>query len=383
MNATFQLIEGLRADNEIFQKVHSHSLDLLENCGIRFHSKNPRQILSDAGAKVSDDIVKIPGHLVESALEQTPTAFSIYSRDGEHDIELDGKNIYFSQDGCAAHTLDFETGQRRGSTKADIEKMACISDYLDAIDIITPTVSATDTTIAGRAIQELEACFLNTSKPIVTESVTNARDARAQIELAAAIVGSEETLRRRPVFFNFVCTISPLTQDAGGMEAALEFAAAGIPVGIYPMATTGVTSPITLASNLAMDNAEILSAITLIQIASPGAKVLYSGGPATIDLRTGAYTATSPEAIWLRSMIARMSKFYNIPSIVGSGATERENARCSICLGKHTLLPSNRHGRGRYLFRCRSIRWFQPACLRANRPRCRSGRHDQTTSVSG
>jgi trimethylamine--corrinoid protein Co-methyltransferase len=294
---------------------------LLEDCGIRFHSDKARTILSDAGAKVNEDIVRIPGDLVESSLKKAPSAFCLYSRDRAHDLDLNGERTYYSQDGCAAHTLDFETGQRRESTKADIEKMALISDCLEAVDIITPTVSATDTTINGRAIQELEACFLNTGKHIVTESVTSARDARAQIELAAVIAGGEEALRQRPLFCNFVCTISPLTQDAGGMEAALEFAAAGIPVGIYPMATTGVTSPITLASNLAMDNAEVLSAITLLQIASPGAKVFYCGGPATIDLRSGAYTATSPEAIWLRSMIAMMSNYYNLPSIVGAGAT--------------------------------------------------------------
>jgi len=155
----------------------------------------------------------------------------------------------------------------------------------------------------------------------VTESTTSARDARAQIELAAVIAGGEKALRERPILSNFVCTISPLTQDAGGMEAALEYAAAGIPVGIYPMATTGVTSPVNLASNLAVDNTEILSVVTLLQIASPGAKIFYSGGPATIDLRTGAYTATSPEAIWLRSLIARMAEYYHLPSIVGAGAT--------------------------------------------------------------
>jgi trimethylamine--corrinoid protein Co-methyltransferase len=49
--------------------------------------------------------------------------------------------------------------------------------------------------------------------------------------------------------------------------------------------------------------------------------VLYAGGPATLDLRTGAYTAASPEALWLRMMVARMATFYGLPSIVGAGAT--------------------------------------------------------------
>ncbi|MGD0611379.1 MAG: trimethylamine methyltransferase family protein [Anaerolineales bacterium] len=321
MNPTLKLTEELRSENELLKQVHTHSLDLLETCGVRFHSEKARRILGEAGARVAGDMVRIPADLVESALKKAPRTFYLDSRDGKHDLDLNGQQTYFSQDGCAAHTLDFETGERRRSTRADIEKMARISDYLEAVDIITPTVSAADSTVSGRAVQELEACFVNTGKHVVTESTTSARDARAQIELAAVIAGGEKALRERPILSNFVCTISPLTQDAGGMEAALEYAAAGIPVGIYPMATTGVTSPVNLASNLAVDNTEILSVVTLLQIASPGAKIFYSGGPATIDLRTGAYTATSPEAIWLRSLIARMAEYYHLPSIVGAGAT--------------------------------------------------------------
>jgi trimethylamine--corrinoid protein Co-methyltransferase len=321
MSSTLRLVDKAQADGEMLGKIHTHSLDLLENCGIRFHSARAREIWHGAGAKIAGDIVKIPGHLVEAALKKAPGSFTLYSRDGKHDLNLDGQQTFYSQDGCAAHTLDFETGDRRPPRRGDIEKMALISDALDAVDIITPTVSAADVPVAGRAIQELEACFLNTGKHVVTESVVNAREARAQIELASAITGGEKALRQRPIFGNFVCTISPLTQDGGGTDAALEFAAAGVPVGIYPMATTGVTSPVTLAGNLAVDNAEVISVLALLEIASPGAPVFYCGGPATIDLRTGAYTATSPEAIWLRTMVARMAGYYQIPSIVGAGAT--------------------------------------------------------------
>jgi len=133
MTQTLKLMDGLRADGKIFEQVHTHSLDLLENCGIRFHSERARKILSDAGAHVIDDIVQIPGHLVESAMKKAPGTFRLYSRDGKHDLDLNGQQTYYSQDGCAAHTLDFDSGLRRGSTKADIEKMALISDYLEAL----------------------------------------------------------------------------------------------------------------------------------------------------------------------------------------------------------------------------------------------------------
>ncbi len=321
MKQLLQLLGCLGQDRTPLEKIHTASLDLLAKSGVRFYSDRAREIWHGAGATVDGNVVKIPGQLIEATLPKAPSTFTLYARDSQHDLQIDGRQTYYSQDGCAAHVLDFETGRRRQSTKADIERMALISDFLEAIDVVTPTVSAQDVGAAGMAVQELAACFINSGKHVITESVINARDARAQIELAAVITGGKEALRQRPIFSNFVCTISPLTQDEGGIEAALEFAAAGVPVGMYPMATTGVTSPITLAGTLAVVNAEVISALALLQLASPGAKVFYSGGPATIDLRTGAYTATSPEALWLRMMVARMANFYRIPSIVGAGAT--------------------------------------------------------------
>ncbi len=316
-----RLADVLSPDPQLLHQIHTHSLELLETRGIRFHSERARRIWQEAGAQVAGDVVRIPGSLVEEALKRVPSSFTLYARDGVHDLPIDGRRTYYSQDGCAAHTLDFETGVRRRSSKRDIEQMALLSDALETIDIVSPTVSAQDVPASAVVVHELAACLLNSGKHVLTESVTSAQEARAQIELAALLVGGREALRERPIFSNFVCTISPLTQDGGGIEAALEFAAAGIPVGIYPMATTGVTAPVTLAGTMTVVNAEVVSALALLQIATPGAKVFYCGGPATIDLRTGAYTATSPEAIWLRTMVAHMARFYGLPSIVGAGAT--------------------------------------------------------------
>jgi trimethylamine--corrinoid protein Co-methyltransferase len=337
-----QLLELLSTNSDAVLGVHRRSLDLMERTGVRFYSKLAQEIWHGHGARIEGDVVHIPGALAESALEKAPRSFTLYSRDGKHDLRIDGTETYYSQDGCAAHTRDFETGERRASTKDDIAKMALIADSLDVVDIVSPTVSAQDVPARGQAVHELEACLANSSKHALTESVISARDARGQIELAAAVAGGREPLRERPIMSNFVCTISPLIQDEGGTEAALEFAAAGVPVGMYPMATTGVTSPVTRMGTLAVLNAEVVSALALLQLARPGAKVFYSGGPATIDLRTGAYTATSPEAIWLRMMVARMAQYYGIPSIVGAGATSAKlpGAQASWENSLSFLLPS-------------------------------------------
>ena len=313
------LLAGSR--EETLQKIHDAALELVAERGIRFHSETAREIWHGAGADVLDDVVKIPPDIIMSALEKAPASFTLHARDGEHSVELGGGQTYYSQDGCAALAIDFETGERRGTLKSDIEAMALISDYLDTVDIVSPTVSAQDIPSEALAVHELQACFLNSGKHVLTESVTTAEEAEAQIELAAAVAGGRDVLKECPILSNFVCTISPLTQDAGGIEAALRFVKAGVPVGMYPMATTGVTSPVTMAGTMAVLNAEVISALALLQIAEPGAKVLYAGGPATLDLKTGSYVASSPEALRLRMMVAEMAGFYGLPSIVGAGAT--------------------------------------------------------------
>jgi trimethylamine--corrinoid protein Co-methyltransferase len=310
-----------RGNSENMRRIHDLSLQLIADRGIRFHSKAAQEIWHGAGANIVDDVVKVPPGVIESALEKAPSSFTLCARASEFDLELDAQQTYYSQDGCAALVIDFETGERRASRTEDIERMALISDSLDPVDIVSPTVSAQDAPSDAMAVTELQACFLNSGKHVLTESVTSARDAQAQIDLASAVAGGKDALRERPIMSNFVCTISPLTQDAGGIEAALTFAHAGVPVGIYPMATTGVTSPVTLAGTIAVLNAEVISALALLQIAEPGAKVFYAGGPATLDLRTGSYVASSPEALRLRMMVAEMARFYRLPSIVGAGAT--------------------------------------------------------------
>jgi len=318
---TLQSVGLFSQGQEALRKVHTHALDLIETVGIRFHSARALEILHGAGAQVVGPVARIPGHVVEAALKRAPGAFTLCARDPRFDRPLDGQHTYYSQDGCAALTLDFETGERRASRREDIERMARIADALEPIDVITATVSPRDMPAPGAPVHGLDACLRNTAKHVITEDVASARQARSQIELGTVVAGGAESLRQRPIFSNFICTISPLAQDGGGMDAALEFAAAGVPVGFYSMATAGVTAPVTLPGTLAVLNAEVISAIAMVQLAYPGAKVFYCGGPATVDLRTGAYTAASPEALWLRLMVAELARFYGLPSIVGAGAT--------------------------------------------------------------
>ena len=173
----------------------------------------------------------------------------------------------------------------------------------------------------SRGLHEILAIWENSTKHIQTESIYSTREAHAAVEMALAIAGGKERLRQRPVLSIMQCTTSPLAQDRGSLDTALIVAEAGIPVGFMTMASCITTGPATLAGTLAVGNAEVLSAIALIQLAHPGTPVFYAAAQTSSDLRTGSYTGGGPEDFLYGAASNLLADHYNIPLSMGSFAT--------------------------------------------------------------
>ena len=120
--------------------------------------------------------------------------------------------------------------------------------------------------------------------------------ARSALQMAEVIAGSKENLRRWPPLSSLVCTIAPLGQDKHGIEGAMEFAEAGVPVGFMAMPNIGSTSPATMGGALVVGNAEVVSAMVLMRPAvAPGAPVFHSLLASVMDPRSGEYIASIAE----------------------------------------------------------------------------------------
>ena len=143
------------------------------------------------------------------------------------------------------------------------------ADALEEIAFHWVAVSAQDLPPKTRGLHELRAIWENSTKHAQTESIYNEWEARAAVEMAAAIAGGKEALRKRPVLSIMQCTAPPLGQDGGSVDAALIGAEAGLPVGFMTMAACLTTGPATMAGNLVVGNAEVISATALIELAFP------------------------------------------------------------------------------------------------------------------
>jgi len=308
--------------NEV-QRIHEATLNIIENVGVRFPSKRALEIWEAYGARVDHDqmIVKVKPHLIEEALKKAPPVYPLAARDPAQDLILDGNHVYVGTDGCGVEVIDLHTGQRRTSCLQDVADIARIADNLEEVAFHWVAVSAQDKPVETRGLHEIKAIWENSTKHVQSESIYNESEARAAIEMAAAIAGGREELRQRPVLSLMQCTASPLGHDGGSLEAALLAAEAGIPTGFMTMAACLTTSPATMAGTLAVGNAEVIAATALLELAYPGAPVFYAAAQTASDLRSGAYTGGGPEDFLFGAATNLLSDFYNIPLSMGSFAT--------------------------------------------------------------
>jgi trimethylamine--corrinoid protein Co-methyltransferase len=309
--------------DEDVRRIHTATLDVIESVGVRFPSHKTLDIWEAHGAQVNRQtmIVKAPGHLIETALKKAPPVYTLAARDPAQDLLMDGNHVFVGTDGCGVEVIDLHTSERRRSCLQDVADIARVADYTEEVAFHWVAVSAQDCPPQTRGLHELRAIWENSTKHVQTESIYSEREAKASIEMAAAIVGGREALRQRPVLSIMECTAPPLGHDGGSLDAALVSAEAGLPVGFMTMTSCLTTAPATLAGNLVVGNAEVISALALMELAFPGAPVYYAAAQTASDLRTGGYTGGGPEDFLFGAATNVLADFYNVPLSMGSFAT--------------------------------------------------------------
>ncbi len=313
-------LEVLSADE--LGAIQSATLHILEHVGVAFPSERALRIFAEHGAQVDTDsqVVRLPPDLVLEAMSHAPRSYLLSGRHKGTDLLLDGTESYFGTDGCGTDTVDFETGERRPSTKADVARMARVADALSSIAFYWPMVSAQDYGVTS-PLHEIDTTWNNSVKHVQSETLMGAKLAQYAVEMATVLRGEREEVRRRPPFSLTVCTIAPLMQDKEGIEGALIRAEAGIPVGFLAMPTMGTTAPATYAGALVIGDAEVISATVLMQLAFPGAPVFHSIMFAWADPRNAAYVGYPLESR-ARYATVEMAHHWGMPAFGGAFGTD-------------------------------------------------------------
>jgi trimethylamine--corrinoid protein Co-methyltransferase len=109
-------------DDEQLDNLQEATLTILENTGVQFPSDRALSIFADHGADVDHEtqVVKIPRDLVLNSMSTLPRYPTLGARYPEFDLYLQEGVSFFTNDGCGHQVVDFKTGERRASTKADV-----------------------------------------------------------------------------------------------------------------------------------------------------------------------------------------------------------------------------------------------------------------------
>jgi trimethylamine--corrinoid protein Co-methyltransferase len=103
---------------------------------------------------------------------------------------------------------------------------------------------------------------------------------------------------------------------------------------ILPMPVTGTTGPASLFSNLALTNAEALSCIVVYQLETPGRPIIYGSATGSVDFRSGAYLAGTPEMGIQSAAFIKMAQFYGIPSSAAGCSSDAKEPGAEAILDK-------------------------------------------------
>lgn len=311
----------LLSDSQL-EQLQSATLQVLAEVGVNMPFKHGLEVFADHGAQVDmeNEIVKISPELVEKGMSTAPRSFTLAGREPRFDLVLDGKKSYLATDGCGVTVVDAITRERRPSRKDDVARMAQVCDSLPLVSYFWPLVSAQDYGIAA-PVHECHAGLTNTLKHVRGGTTVHPQLARYIVEMAAVVAGGAQALRERPPICANICTIAPLAHDHHGMEAGLIYAEAGIPTSYMGMPTMGSTAPASPLGALVTADAEVISAMVLVQLLYPGAPVFHSIMSSLMDPRTGGYI--SDHSIPMSQMSVELAHAWGVPSL-GGGSTSSD-----------------------------------------------------------
>jgi trimethylamine--corrinoid protein Co-methyltransferase len=308
-------------------QVHTRSLEILANTGVRVDTPLGRKLLGEAGAEVNenDNIVRLPKTLVEECLRLTTKEFSLGARRPGWDLQMNAGNFTLLADGEGTFVSDALTGERRPSTTQDWLMATRLIDSIDEIGMFWSLVERGDEPAmpgAAQQVSHLGSIFRNFSKH-VQDGSSSAELSPWILEVLQVVFGDKETIRKTHPYSFILCPQSPLVIDQQYTEACLAMLGWDIPVAIMPMPLMGGTAPGSLMGTLILGNCEVLATLCLIQAGAPGTPIIYAPVLALSNLRDGTYNAGAVESGLTGAASTEMARYYGLPVEASGGGTSQ------------------------------------------------------------
>ncbi|MBC2743403.1 MAG: trimethylamine methyltransferase family protein [Desulfosarcina sp.] len=322
-------------DKSILDQIHNRSLELLQDCGIRFPSEKALEVFRSKGFRANGQTVYFEEKAIIDALGTVPAQFTIKARNPEKSICIGGGD-YMMAPGYGPPFIIETTGEKRDATLEDVHKFCKLVQTSKCLDFNSSiVVQPNDVPTETAHLDILLGTILLTDKPLMgsTSSEVAALDS---LRLAEKIWGNTND----PVMISLVDSLSPLQYADESVESLMVYAKAGQPVVVHSACSLGTTGPITIAGSLVISNATTLAGICLSQLLNPGTPIVYGLGGSPTEMRTGGYVNASPEDAKHTAIVTALARYYGIPCRSQGALTE------SFCLDYQAGMDRGVFGRG-------------------------------------
>ncbi|UCD59133.1 MAG: trimethylamine methyltransferase family protein, partial [Candidatus Hydrogenedentota bacterium] len=198
-----------------------------------------------------------------------------------------------------------------------------VADALPEMDGVCLPCKMTERSDVLGEIEEFAVMVANTTKPL-SYLCEYAKALEAAIEIATAIRGGAEQLKKKPYFCHSVTPL-PLQYFKEHIDQLLIAAENGIPIWNGTASVGGASTPITIAGNVVHCCATELAGLVLTQLAAKGSYCSVGSTIVFMDRVTGNL-AGGPETLMAELAQAQIARSLGFPGVGGNGG---------LNLGKH------------------------------------------------
>ena len=302
-------------DNQI-QKILDEAKRLMAEVGMEIRGEKMKQRLLDHGLKTdaSGKRILFPADVVEKAIADAPSSFTLFDRDGDAYTEIGGNNVHYVPGSSGLKILDHRSGETRLANSTDFIEYARLCDGLDHIAYLA-TAFSTNKDIEPQVsdVWRLYMTLTTSKKPVVSGAFGELGVPR-MADMMQMFRNDGADLIAKPMSIFTITATGNFRFGEDSCQNLLDCVEAGIPVEIVPVTLMGLIAPVTLMGALVFHCIDVLTGITMAQIIRPGAPVLFGGAPATFHMKAASSPMAAIEAQHLNVAYVEVAKSLKLPT---------------------------------------------------------------------
>lgn len=302
--------------NDQIKSILDEAKRLMAEVGMEIRGPGMKQRLQDHGLKTDESGKRLlfPADVVDKAIADAPSSFTLFNRDGNPYTEIGGNNVHYVPGSSGLKILDHRSNETRLSDSTDFIEYARLCDGLEHIAYLA-TAFSTNKDIESQVSDAWRLYMtLTTSKKPVVSGAFSEHGVPRMAQMMQLFRESQSDLVAKPMSIFTITATGNFRYGEDSCQNLLDCVENGVPVEIVPVTLMGLIAPVTLVGALVFHCVDVLTGITMAQIIRPGSPVLFGGAPATFHMKAASSPMAAIEAQHLNVAYVQIAKSMNLPT---------------------------------------------------------------------